>query len=401
MPATPPSTALARLGAWCFERRRRVLAGWVVALAIAIGVLGPLAGTFQADFLTPGSDSAAADAVMQERFPDRSSMTIDVVWHAAAGAQSPAVRERVDALLAKAERLPAIGAATATEVSRRRQDGDRAPADRRRERQRRAEGDGRASSSRSRTARRRTACRSRWRGWAINEAQESEVSPEVVGFAIAALVLLLTFGSLLAAGLPLLTAALRARRSARRSSARSRRSPSVPEFAPAVAGMMAIGVGIDYALLVITRYRSGLADGLEPRDAAAVASATAGRSVLVAGLTVVVALLGLYAMRLPFLNGVALSASLAVLVAAAAARDAAARDARLHRPAHRRAAHPRQPRPRRQRPPVALGRLQPRDPAPAVDGGDRGRPGHRRARRCRWRTSASASPTPATTPRRR
>lgn len=116
MPATPP-TALARLGAWCFERRRRVLAGWVVALAIAIGVLGPLAGTCQDDFLTPGSDSAAADAVMQERFPDRSSMTIDVVWHAAAGAQSRGVRERVDALLAKAERLPAIGAATATEVS--------------------------------------------------------------------------------------------------------------------------------------------------------------------------------------------------------------------------------------------------------------------------------------------
>jgi RND superfamily putative drug exporter len=316
MPATPP-TALARLGAWCFERRRRVLAGWIAALAIAIGVLGPLAGTFQADFLTPGSDSAAADAVMQERFPDRSSMTIDVVWHAAAGARSPAVRERVDALLAKAERLPAIGAATATEVSA---DGRTAIA----RLQIEADNDSDvpkatgeqliALASGASTDGLRVAMA----GWAISEAQESEVSPEVVGFAIAALVLLLTFGSLLAAGLPLLTAAFGLGIGTTLVGTLAAVT-SVPEFAPAVAGMMAIGVGIDYALLVITRYRSGLADGLEPRDAAAVASATAGRSVLVAGLTVVVALLGLYAMRLPFLNGVALSASLAVLVAVAAA----------------------------------------------------------------------------------
>ena len=83
--------------------------------------------------------------------------------------------------------------------------------------------------------------------------------------------------------------------------------------------MMAIGVGIDYALLVITRYRTALAAGRQPQDAAAESIATAGRSVLVAGLIVVISLLGLFAMRLPFLNGVAISSSIAVLVAALAA----------------------------------------------------------------------------------
>jgi putative drug exporter of the RND superfamily len=76
-------------------------------------VLTPLAGVFQADFLTPGSDSAAADRVLQDRFPDRSSTTIDVVWHADAGARSAPVRARIDRLLADAGRLKGIGAATA------------------------------------------------------------------------------------------------------------------------------------------------------------------------------------------------------------------------------------------------------------------------------------------------
>jgi RND superfamily putative drug exporter len=155
-------------------------------------------------------------------------------------------------------------------------------------------------------------------GWAISNAQESEVSPEVVGFAIAALVLLMTFGSLLAAGLPLLTA-LFGLGIGTTLVGTIAAVMDVPEFAPAIAGMMAIGVGIDYALLVITRYRTALAAGSEPQEAVAETVATAGRSVLVAGLVVVIALLGLFAMRLPFLNGVAVSSSVAVLVAALAA----------------------------------------------------------------------------------
>jgi putative drug exporter of the RND superfamily len=318
VPQTPTSaTRLARLGAWCFEHRRRVVAGWIVVLVVALGVLAPLAGSFRADFGTPGSDSAAADRVVQERFPGRSTMTIDVVWHSAAGARSAPVRERVERLLAAAGRLEGVGDATAPEVSRdgrtaiarlqidaeRAGDVPRATGERLIELAEATSGDG---------------LRVALAGFAIADAQESEVSPEVVGFAIAAVVLLLTFGSLLAAGLPLVTALFGLGIGTTLVGTLAA-VVDVPQFAPAIAGMMAIGVGIDYALLIVTRYRTALAAGGAPRDAVAEATATAGRSVVVAGLTVVVALLGLFAMRLSFLDAVALSASLAVLVAACAA----------------------------------------------------------------------------------
>ncbi len=311
-----PASRLSRLGSWCFRRRRRVLAGWVAALAFTFIVLAPLAGEFRADFNTPGSDSEAADRVLRERFPDRSSETIDVVWRAEAGVRDAAVRKRIDALLTSAQRLEGVGQASAPEYA---PDGNTAIV--------RLQIDSGNSEVPIETGERLIGLAERatgdgvqvaMAGWAISNAQQSEVSPEVVGFAIAALVLLMTFGSLLAAGLPLLTALFGLGIGTTLVGTVAALT-DVPDFAPAVAGMMAIGVGIDYALLVITRYRTALAAGRQPHDAAAEAIATAGRSVLVAGLIVVIALLGLFAMRLPFLNGVAISSSIAVAVAALAA----------------------------------------------------------------------------------
>ncbi len=73
-----PASRLARLGSWCYRRRRTVLATWVAALAATLLLIAPLAGAFNADFNTPNSDSAAAEAVLKERFSDRSAATIDV-----------------------------------------------------------------------------------------------------------------------------------------------------------------------------------------------------------------------------------------------------------------------------------------------------------------------------------
>ena len=312
-----PVSRLARLGSWCYRRRRTVLATWVAALAATLLLVAPLAGDFKADFNTPGSDSAAAEAVLNERFGDRSAETIDVVWHAAAGARSPAIRERVDGLIADARQLEGIGRPLPVEVS---PDGNTAIA--RLQVDPASAGNVPMKTGEELIALARQASDDglmvAMSGWAISDAQESEVSPEFVGFLIAAIVLLLTFGSLLAAGLPLLTALFGLGIGTTLVGTLAA-VMDVPDFAPAVASMMAIGVGIDYALLVITRYRSALAAGREPQDAVAEAIATAGRSVLVAGLVVVVALLGLFAMRLPFLYGVAVSSSLAVLVAALAA----------------------------------------------------------------------------------
>jgi RND superfamily putative drug exporter len=312
-----PPTRLARLGSWCYRRRRTVLVTWIAALAATLILIAPLAGDYNADFNTPGSDSAAAEQVLQDRFGDRSAATIDVVWHAPAGARSPEIQERIDGLIADARKLDGIGRALPPEVSR---DGTTAIARLQIESAR--EGDLPIETGEGLVALAQQASNDglnvKMSGWAISDAQGSEVSPEVVGFAIAAFVLLLTFGSLLAAGLPLLTALFSLGIGTTLVGTLAA-VMDVPNFAPAVAGMMAIGVGIDYALLVITRYRGALAAGRTPHEAVGESISTAGRSVLVAGLVVVLALLGLFAMRLPFLYGVAVSSSLAVLVAALAA----------------------------------------------------------------------------------
>ena len=93
----------------------------------------------------------------------------------------------------------------------------------------------------------------------------------------------------------------------------------VPDWASSVATMIGLGVGIDYALLIVTRYRSELAAGAEPRRAVLTAMATAGRSVVFAGVTVVISLLGMLTMNQPYVPGVAFSAVLTVLAVMLAA----------------------------------------------------------------------------------
>jgi putative drug exporter of the RND superfamily len=93
----------------------------------------------------------------------------------------------------------------------------------------------------------------------------------------------------------------------------------VPDWTTAVSGLIGIGVGIDYSLLVLTRFRSALKQGKDRHDAVVEAVTTAGRSVLIAGSTVVIAVLGLFLTGLPYMYGVAISASLAVLVVMLAA----------------------------------------------------------------------------------
>ena len=97
-----------------------------------------------------------------------------------------------------------------------------------------------------------------------------------------------------------------------------RRVVDVPDWAPATAAMVGIGVGIDYALLIVTRYRTSLAAGQDPRRATSTAIATAGRAVLFAGITVIVSMLGILLMGQPAMNGFAFTVVLAVLITVAA-----------------------------------------------------------------------------------
>src|SRR6266508_4013360 len=100
---------LARLADLAFRRRGRMLLAWVVALAAVVALVPRVAGEFDADFSTPGSESKRAADLVAARFPGSSGEAINVVWEAPAGARHPAVEARVERFLAQARRLEGIG----------------------------------------------------------------------------------------------------------------------------------------------------------------------------------------------------------------------------------------------------------------------------------------------------
>jgi len=154
-------------------------------------------------------------------------------------------------------------------------------------------------------------------GAEIGQVAQSGGSSELIGIGVAAIVHLITFGGAIAAGLPLLTAMFGVGATVMLSGVMAA-ALDTADWAPQVAIMIGLGVGIDYALLILTRQRAALAQGLTPHQATVEAMSTAGRSVVIAGMTVVISMLGLFLMGFPYLYGVALSASLAVLVVLAA-----------------------------------------------------------------------------------
>jgi putative drug exporter of the RND superfamily len=307
------TTLLGRLADLAFRRRGRMVLAWIAALAAVIALAPALAGEYDAEFSTPGSESAAAAELLEERFPNASDETIDVVWQAPGGVR--AQQARMDSFLDRAERLEGVTDAQPTRVSR---DGTIALAaldlDRRAwdvpvetgeeliEMAEAESGDG---------------LRIELGGGPIMQAEEGG-DPEGASLLAAAIILLIAFGSIVAAGLPIVTALFGLAISASLIGVLAALM-DVPEWAPAVASLMGIGVGIDYALLVLTRFRVALHRGLDRRDAVVEAVATAGRSVVVAGTIVMVSVLGLFVMGASYMNGVAVSTSLAVLVVMLAA----------------------------------------------------------------------------------
>src|SRR5205807_887394 len=125
------------------------------------------------------------------------------------------------------------------------------------------------------------------------------------------------FGSVLAMGLPILTAMFGIGIGLAGVSLLAN-VLSMPSFAAQLAAMIGLGVGIDYALFIVTRFRQGLHEGLEPERAVVKAVDTSGRAVLFAGCTVVISLLGMFAMGLSFVRGLAVGASFTVVVTMAA-----------------------------------------------------------------------------------
>ena len=301
---------LTRLADIAYRRRGRVVLLWLVALVVIIGVGSSLAGEFSADYDTPGSESKAASDITEQRFAGYSGQEIFVVWKDPAGDTSPQAEQRINAFLAEAEKVNNVSPHTPIRVSDNGEIGattlpmtvpgwDFKDDDARKIVDAAQANDGNGLEI-------------ELGGDPIYSVQ-SQSSPEGVGFLGAAIVLLIAFGSVVAAGLPLGVALVGLGISSAGLIPLLSNVIDVPDWTTAVSGLIGIGVGIDYALLVLTRFRSALRGGKDRHDAVVEAVTTAGRSVIIAGCTVVIAVLGLMLTGLSYMYGVAIATSLAVL----------------------------------------------------------------------------------------
>jgi RND superfamily putative drug exporter len=314
------ATFLYKLGRFAFRRRHVVALLWVALLTLAgLGAANaPSAGS--GSFSIPGTEAQRAFDLLDERFPGLSAdgATARVVFRAPAGekitgaAAKAAVERTVKELSGGPEVASVADPYAARTVSRTgttayAQVRYKVPAmelkDATREHLKDAVRDAREAGLTVEIG-----------GDALNALPETGAT-EVVGIAVAAVVLVVTFGSLLAAGLPLLTALVGVGIGV--SSITALAKPlDLGSNTSTLAMMIGLAVGIDYALFIVSRYRAELAEGRAREEAAGRAVGTAGSAVVFAGLTVVIALVGLSVVNIPILTkmGVAAAGTVAIAV---------------------------------------------------------------------------------------
>jgi RND superfamily putative drug exporter len=324
-PATAPSAerpgALGRLADLAFRRRGRTVLAWVAALFLAAGLTAAFGGEFTADYSAPGSDSSQAQQLLEDNFPSQAGDTVDVVVHAENGVDDPAVQADVRALLDGIGSVPHVATVEDPYTT----PGGLAPDGETLVAQVRLDVvnpvDMPVEDSEAMIAIAEDAAQPGFDvalgGQTVSQGEAVEIGSEAIGLAAAAIILLLTFGSVVAAGLPIIVAVAGLAVSGTLTGLLIA-VVDAPDWSTSLATMMGIGIGVDYTLLMVTRFREWRAAGLDPRAATVATLDTAGRAVIVAGTTVVISMLGLFAMGLSFMRGAALVTILAVLVVMAA-----------------------------------------------------------------------------------
>jgi putative drug exporter of the RND superfamily len=313
---------LRTLARTCYHRRRLVLLGWIVLLVGLVTLNSTAGGKFLDEFSLPGSESQEAfDLLEEHEFGSRAGFGGQVVIAADQGVADPAVRSAAEDLftdLQKAIPNTEIVSPFTPQGSRQiSQDGTIAYAeinlaDRDSDKYREAGEAARLLLDDVDVPGLRIAL-----GGDIF-LEEVEFSSEGIGFLAAIVILLFAFGSVLAMGLPLLTAVFGIGTGIALVGL-AVNVINMPSFSNQAVAMIGIGVGIDYALFIVTRYREGLSKGLPPEAAVIRAIDTAGRAVLFAGITVIIAVLGLFTIGLAMIQGLAVGIALGVLMTMLAA----------------------------------------------------------------------------------
>ncbi|MGI5146506.1 MMPL family transporter [Plantactinospora sp. CA-294935] len=311
------ATLLYRLGRASFRRRRLVVVLWLVLLAALGGAAVAFMGPTSTNFSIPGTESQRAIDALKREFPEASGATGTIVVAAPEGQQlgTPDRRAAVAELVREVGTLPGVvGALDPFTTGALSPDGRHAlvqvqfahQADEVTEAQREAyEQSGSAATAAGLRIE---------RGGEVMSSVPEVGGTEGIGVLIALVVLVVTLGSLVAAGMTMLNALIGVGAGMAGLYALSN-TIELTSTAPVLALMLGLAVGIDYSLFITSRYRQNLLEELEPEEAAGRAIGTAGSAVLFAGVTVVIALAGLAVVNIPFLTIMGLAAAGTVAVA--------------------------------------------------------------------------------------
>jgi len=322
--ATTEPSLLRRLTRWCIAHKGRVLLAWVAVAVLTTAVAGAVGRDYATNFSLPGTESQRALDLLKQEFPAQSGDVDTVVFHVSEGTvDSPRVRDAMTSLLARVSHDPHVigvlspyGPRGAVEVSRDRRTAFATvnydePANL-------------IPNSAGKpvlhqvNAVRVPGLKVAAGGQVIASAEGFSIGPATeIGVIAALVILLITFGSLLAAGMPLVTAAF-GLITAVALIGLATQVTSMSNVAPQLALMIGLGVGIDYALFIVTRFRENFALVGDVERSVVEAMDTSGRAVLLAGATVVIALLGMFATGVSFMYGLAIASVLAVLLTLAA-----------------------------------------------------------------------------------
>ncbi|MFG2771349.1 MMPL family transporter [Streptomyces sp. NPDC048350] len=317
---------MAAIARWCIKHRLVAVLLWLTALGGAVAGASVAGSAYSNDYEVPGTESGRATALLEKGFPGSGGDSNTIVWHTDQGSvRATGVEQRMTEMLDEVADLPGIASVTSPY-----DDGPAAQAQ--------ISEDGRTayapvifheqaddipkSQAQALVDTARGAARDHLQvelggsAVALTEASGGHVA-EAVGVVVAAVVLFLAFGSLAASALPIATALVSVG-IAYSGIVLLGHVMTVADFAPMLGMLIGLGVGIDYALFIVTRHRKGLKRGLSVPESAQIAVATTGRAVVFAGATVCIALLGMLILRLSFLNGVAIAASLTVVLTVAA-----------------------------------------------------------------------------------
>jgi RND superfamily putative drug exporter len=309
---------LKRLAVLSFRRRRVVVLAWIVGIVVLGAVMGAVGSGYRSDFTLPDVESARGIDLLDEEFDGQGAGQVgNIVFEAEQGVEDPEVRQTVEAFLADVAQIDNVQSVESPyepgnerQISTRGEQAGRiayaqfeAPSDASFEetvevgnqiRDRIPEVDG---------------VRVEVGGQAFAEFEVPE--SEVLGIGFAIIILIIAFGSVLAMGLPI-GVALAGIASGSILTGLLSQVVDMPDFTSTIGIMIGLGVGIDYALFIVTRFRENLHKGHSIEDSTLIAMNTAGRAVLFAGTTVVISLMGMLVMQLSFVSGLAIGAATVV-----------------------------------------------------------------------------------------